>query len=118
MTTNELKSQLLQEHKRDKNLTLLGFGLITIVLILIYVFASKYIMQIVSSFSTAFDNTQDGYGIYYKFAFIAVFCGYLLYPVYKLYKLSKRPKKIDAFKPSNSPYPGIMQGLLDPKRSN
>jgi len=97
MTTTELRAQLMQEHKRDRNLTLLGFALITLLLILIYVFAWKYVLVFINSIATPLENADNNYGTYYKIGFIVVFCGYLLYPIYRLYKLSTRPKKIDEF---------------------
>lgn len=97
MTAQELKSALLEEHKRDKRLTFIGLGLITLGIVILVVFAYKYILKIVQNLIDGANSSEGDYVLYYKIVGVVVIGGYILYPFYRWYKLNLRPKKIDEF---------------------
>ena len=101
MTIEELKFNLIEEHKRDKKLTIIAFVLIAIVLItvgiLIKLYAADKVIEIFNNITQGTDNATAEYSIYYKFIIPIIIVSYLIYPIYRIYTLNKRPQKIDEF---------------------
>ncbi|WP_282080797.1 DUF3137 domain-containing protein [Aquimarina algiphila] len=98
MNVLELRKHLLEEHQRDKKLTVLGYVLIlfTIIIIasLIYFFAAEIFVKTLEDFIS---NLTTSYSNYYQYILPLVFIGYLVFPIRKLYILNKRPALIAEF---------------------
>lgn len=99
MTTHELKELLLKEHKRDKRLTFINYGLICLGIFLIVGLIAYLIINSGGSITKAISESFGGGENdpwWTKYIFIAVMAGCVLYPFFRMWKLSKRPREIDA----------------------
>lgn len=98
MTTQELRELFLKEHRRDRRLTLINYGIICFIALLFlglmaFLFKAAHINAL-DSFSKTFEGGEHD-PWYIKYVFIAVLVGIVLYPFYHVWKLSKRPQKIE-----------------------
>ncbi|MDR1090114.1 MAG: DUF3137 domain-containing protein [Prevotella sp.] len=98
MTTHRLRELLLQEHRRDKKLVLINYGIICLVAILIISLIAFLIKgtgaDVLKIVSDAFGGEENA-PAYVKYVFMAVLAGCVLYPFYNIWKLSKRPRQIE-----------------------
>ncbi|NDV97214.1 DUF3137 domain-containing protein [Dysgonomonas sp. 521] len=98
MTNTELKELFLKEHKRDKKLTFINYGIICLgILLLAGIIGYLFIhtgTSATEALSEAFGGKEND-PWYVKYIFIAVLAGSILYPFYSIWKLSKRPQQID-----------------------
>lgn len=98
MTTHELRELLLQEHRRDRKLVLINYGIICFIAAIIIGLIAFLIkgtgISISKTISEAFGGGEND-PAYAKYLFLAVLVGCLLYPFYHIWKLNKRPKQID-----------------------
>ncbi len=103
MTTVALENILLLAHKRDKNLSFLGFCLILfsviIIAVLLYFFAFDFAVKTFNNIGSGISemSASKETHFYIKLVLPLAFISLLIYPVVKLYQLNKRPKLIAEF---------------------
>jgi len=98
MTIQELRLYFMQEHRRDKRLTIINYLLITTGIIIILGLIAFLFKATDASVSEKISEAFGGQAHdpwYVKYLFIGVIAGCIIYPFYQLWKLSKRPRQIE-----------------------
>jgi len=100
MTTDELKGMLINAHLRDRKLTIVGFSIVAIIIIVLIGIQVVYkpIPQTVF-YNASSENQQNNteYFNYLKIIIPLFLLGMLSYPVFKIYKIGIRKKLINTF---------------------
>ncbi len=98
MTIQNLRLYFLEEHRRDRKLTIINYILIALGILLIVGLIGALFILTGASVSTAIADAFGGGEHdpwYVKYIFIAVLVGCALYPFFQLWKINKRPKQIE-----------------------
>ncbi|MDH6354907.1 heme/copper-type cytochrome/quinol oxidase subunit 2 [Dysgonomonas sp. PH5-45] len=98
MTIQELRELFIKEHKRDRRLIFINYGIISFIVLLVlgliaFLFYATNTNPI-QALSEAFGGREHD-PWYVKYVLIAIMCGAVIYPFYHIWKLSKRPQKIE-----------------------
>jgi len=98
MTTQELRLYFIQEHRRDRKLTIINYVIIALGILLILGLIGALFKFTGASVSKAISDAfggQEHDPWYVKYIFVGVLAGCILYPFYQLWKINKRPQQIN-----------------------
>lgn len=94
MTLLEFKAELQAEHERDKRLTYMYFGIVTLLIVSVLVYLAVQIGPRIYINATSNDDVQY-MPSWMKFVLPLIPLSLLIYPLYKLYTVTIRKEKID-----------------------